>query len=346
MEKGMRSFASDNNSGASPEILAALAAANRDHAVGYGDDPWTKAAEALFTEEFGPKTQAFLVFNGTGANILALSLAARPGSAVLCGEGAHIAVDEAGAPEAAGMKSSPLPSRDGKILPEALKEALAGSDHAVHAARPACVSISQPTELGALYTPGEIGRIAEIAHSAGLALHMDGARIANAAVALGLPFRAFTTDLGVDLLSFGGTKNGLLFGEAVVALNPRYAEDAPFLRKTRLQLASKMRFIGAQYEAYLGQGIWRRNAMASNSSAARLEALLATRPRVKVVNKVEINALFASMPPAAIEALREEYFFYDWEGGLVRWMTSFDTTEGDLQGFVKALDDALAKSGA
>lgn len=342
METSMRSFASDNNSGASPEILAALGAANRDHAVGYGDDPWTRRAEALFQEEFGPKSKAFLVFNGTGANILSLSLASRAGSAVLCGKGAHIDVDEAGAPEAAGMKALPLASKDGKILPEALEEALHGGDHAIHAPRPACVSISQPTELGALYTPAETARLAELAHSHGLALHMDGARIANAAVALGLPFKAFTADQGVDILSFGGTKNGLLFGEAVVVLNPRYAEDAPYLRKTRLQLASKMRFIGAQYEAYLSQGIWKRNAQASNAAAARLAGLLSTRPRIKVVNKVEINALFATMPSGAIESLREKYFFYDWEGGLVRWMTSFDTTEADLQGFVSTLDSCLA----
>jgi threonine aldolase len=341
----MRSFASDNNSGASPEIMAAIAAANRGHAVGYGDDPWTARAQELFRAEFGPTSEAFLVFNGTGANVLALSLAARPGSSILCAEGAHLDVDEAGAPEAAGMKPLAVESSHGKLLPEALEERLA-SLRGIHAARPAAVTVSQPTELGTVYTAEEIGRIAEIAHGAGLALHMDGARIANAAVALGLPFRAFTADQGVDLLSFGGTKNGLLFGEAVVVLEPRYAEDAPYLRKTRLQLASKMRYIAAQYEAYLGQGLWKRNAEAANSAAARLASGLAPLPQVGIAHPVETNAIFAGLPPAAAERLRQKYFFYDWEGGLVRWMTSFDTTDADIEGFTRELREALAAAGS
>ena len=344
MEPSMRSFASDNNSGASPEIMAAIAEANRGHAVGYGDDPWTARALELFRAEFGPASEAFLVFNGTGANVLALSLAARPGSSILCAEGAHLDVDEAGAPEAAGLKPLAVESSHGKLLPEALEEKLA-SLRGIHAARPAAVTISQPTELGTVYTAKEIGRIAEIAHGAGLALHMDGARIANAAVALGLPFRAFTTEPGVDLLSFGGTKNGLLFGEAVVALEPRYAEDAPYLRKTRLQLASKMRYIAAQYEAYLGQGLWKRNAEAANAAAARLAGRLACLPEVVLAHPVETNALFVGLPPAAAERLRAKYFFYDWEGGLVRWMTSFDTTEADLEGFSRELASALEAAG-
>lgn len=345
MEPSMRSFASDNNSGASPEIMAAIAAANRGHAVGYGDDPWTARALELFRAEFGPASETFLVFNGTGANVLALSLAARPGSSILCAEGAHLDVDEAGAPEAAGMKPLAVESSHGKLLAEALEEKLA-SLRGIHAARPAAVTISQPTELGTVYTAKEIGRIAEIAHGAGLALHMDGARIANAAVALGLPFRAFTTDLGVDLLSFGGTKNGLLFGEAVVVLEPRYAEDAPYLRKTRLQLASKMRYIAAQYEVYLGQGLWKRNAEAANASAARLADRLAGLPRVSLAHPVETNALFSALPAEAAERLRAKYFFYDWEGGLVRWMTSFDTTEADIEGFYGELASALAETGS
>jgi threonine aldolase len=340
MGEGLRSFASDNNSGASPEILAALAAANLGHAVGYGDDAWTRRAAALFKTEFGPRSEAFFVINGTGANVLALSLAARPGGAVLCAEGAHIAVDEAGAPEAAGLKTLPLDSVMGKLKPEALEEAL-GDPTNIHAARPLCVSISQCTELGTVYSPEEIRRLSEIAHGAGLALHMDGARIANAAVALDLPFRAFTTEAGVDLLSFGGTKNGLFFGEALVTLDPRFAADLPFLRKTRLQLASKMRFISAQYEAYLGEGLWKRNASAANAAARRLAALIADLPSVEIVNRIETNAVFARLPRKAAEALRKDYFFYDWEGGLVRWMTSFDTTEADIQGFAAALRAAL-----
>ena len=340
MEGGQRSFASDNNSGAPAEILEAIAASNRGHAIGYGDDAWTGRARGLFRSEFGPAADAYFVFNGTGANVLALSLAARAGSSILCAEGAHLEVDEAGAPEAAGMKPLAVASRDGKLLPEALEETLA-SLRGIHAARPAAVTVSQPTELGTVYSAAEIGRIAEIAHGAGLALHMDGARIANAAVALGLPFRAFTSDAGVDLLSFGGTKNGLLFGEAVVVLDPRYGQDAPYLRKTRLQLASKMRFIAAQYEAYLGSGLWKRNAESANASAARLARAVTAYPEVRLAHKVETNALFAALPAAAAERLRSTFFFYDWEGGLVRWMTSFDTTESDVDAFAKALGKAL-----
>lgn len=337
----MRSFGSDNNSGASGEVLAAIAAANVDHAIGYGDDPWTARTRELFAGEFGPGAEAFLVLNGTGANVLALSLAAGPATCVLCGEGAHIDVDETGAPEAAGIKVLPLESRRGKVLLEALREAL-GAIGTVHSAQPSCLSISQPTELGAVYSKAEIEELARIAHEAGILVHMDGARIANAAVALGLPFRAFTVDAGVDLLSFGGTKNGILFGEALLVFRPDLARRAPYLRKARLQLASKMRFIAAQYEAYLQGGLWRRNAEAANAAAARLAALARGIPGVELVGEVETNAIFARLDPAAAERLRAEYFFYDWEGGLVRWMTSFDTTEADIQGFAAALARALA----
>ena len=345
METGMRSFASDNNSGASPEIMAALIAANDGHAIGYGDDVYTERASALFKGEFGEKAEAFFVLNGTGANVLSLSLAARPGSCVYCAEGAHIAVDEAGAPEAAGIKVKPLASRNGKLLPSSLAEALENREF-IHASRPACVSISECTEIGTVYRPEEIAALAEIAHGAGLALHMDGARIANAAVRLGLPFRAFTTDVGVDILSFGGTKNGLVFGEAVVALDPFFAEDAPFLRKTRLQLASKMRFISAQFEVYLRDGVWKRNGAAANGAASRLAGLIRDIPGLALVGEVETNALFARLPGAAAEALRKRYFFYDWEGGLARWMTSFDTSEADIEGFAAALRDAMREAGS
>ena len=341
MANGIRSFASDNNSGASPEIFEALRLANFDHAVGYGDDEWTRGAESLFQAEFGPRAKAYFVFNGTGANVLALSLACRPGSAVLCAEGAHASVDEAGAPEAAGIKVIPLGSRAGKLLPEALEEALE-SKADLHRSRPMAVSISEATELGAVYRPSEIAELAEIAHRAGLYLHMDGARIANAAVGLGLPFKALSSEVGVDLLSFGGTKNGLLYGECLVVLNPELAEDAPFLRKTRLQLASKMRFIAAQYEAYLGQGLWKRNAEASNRAARLLADSISGLPGIRIVNEVETNALFVSLPKAAAEGLRRKYFFYDWEGGLVRWMTSFDTTEADVSGFAELLKKELS----
>jgi threonine aldolase len=342
--KPILSFASDNNSGASPEIMAALAEANRGHAVGYGDDPWTASACARFKEEFGPSAETFFVWNGTGANVLALSLLCGPGSAALCSECAHIFIDEAGAPEAAGIKSLPLPSSpEGKLLPEGLKKGLEDQGN-VHKARPACVSISEPTELGAVYSLAEIRELAAIAHGAGLPFHMDGARLANAAVVLGLPFRAFTVDAGVDILSFGGTKNGLLCGEAVVTFRPELAAAAPYLRKARLQLASKMRFISAQYEAYLEGELWRRNAENSNREARRLAARLEDIPGVELLSEPETNAVFARIPRAAAERLRKDFFFYDWENGLVRWMTSFDTSDEDVDLFAAALRAAMGSA--
>ncbi len=258
-----------------------------------------------------------------------------------CAPKAHrTAVDEAGAPEAAGLKTRPLHSIHGKLQPAALRDALEDLEN-IHQSKPACVSLSQCTELGSVYTREEIAELAAIAHASGLPVHMDGARIANAAIALDLPFRAFTTDAGVDLLSFGGTKNGIFFGEALVVLNGKYAQDAPFLRKTRLQLASKMRFIAAQYEAYLSGGTWRRNAKAANDAAKKLAAMLAGIPGLEIVDKVESNAIFARMEGAAAQELRKDYFFYDWEGGLVRFMTSFDTTTEDLEGFAAALRQSL-----
>lgn len=343
MTANFRSFASDNNAGASPEVMEALLAANRGHAIGYGDDPWTERACALFKKEFGPDSETFFVLNGTGANVLALSLATGAGQSVLSAEDAHIAVDEAGAPEAAGLKVLPLRSVKGKLQPEALHEALRvlGS---VHQAQPSCLSLSEATELGTLYATEEIRDLAKIAHEAGLYVHLDGARIANAAAALDRSFRELVTETGVDLLSFGGMKNGVAFGEALVVLNPALARRAPFLRKTRLQLDSKMRFIAAQYEAYLADGLWLKNARAANAAAKRLAALIRDIPELRLAHEPETNALFVRLPVPAAEALRKEYFFYDWEGGLVRWMTSFDTTEEDLIGFVAALGRALGRA--
>jgi threonine aldolase len=335
-----KSFASDNNSGASPEIIEAIAAANEGHCLGYGDDPWTERAVALFKREFGPSSETFFVLNGTGSNVFALSLVAGPGLSVLCSEVAHIAIDETGAPEAAlGCKVLPLRSREGKVLPEALEEAL-GCIGFIHQSQPACLSLSQPTELGTVYSIEESAELARIAHGAGLIVHMDGARVANAAVSLGASFRELAE--GVDLLSFGGMKNGVAFGEAVVALRPGLAARAPCLRKTRLQLASKMRFIAAQYEAYLGEGLWERNARAANAAALRLEAAARSLAGMEIAFPVQANAVFVRMPPAAAEAARSKSFFYEWEGGLQRWMTSFDTTGADVDEFAGVVREAMA----
>ena len=339
----IQSFASDNNSSACPEAMEALIAANSGHAIGYGDDQWTERALASFKREFGPDSQTFFVLNGTGANVLALSLAAGPGLSVLCSEVAHIAIDETGAPEASlGCKIKQLESRDGKVLPSALREALSCLGF-IHQSQPSCLSLSQPTELGTLYSPGEFAELVGIAHGAGLLVHVDGARISNAAVALGISFRELCA--GVDLLSFGGMKNGIAFGEAVVVLNSALALRAPYLRKTRLQLTSKMRFVSAQYEAYLSTGAWERNARAANAAARRLESALSTVGGIKLVYPVSTNALFARMSPAAAEIARAKSFFYDWEGGLQRWMTSFDTTDADVDAFAAVLREAVIEPG-
>jgi threonine aldolase len=338
-----KSFASDNNSGASPEIIAAIAAANEGHCLAYGDDPWTARATALFKKEFGAASETFFVLNGTGSNVFALSLVAGPGMSVLCSDTAHIAIDETGAPEASlGCKVLPVESREGKIRPEGLREAL-GCLGFIHQSQPACLSLSQPTELGTIYSLEETAELAGIARKAGLLVHVDGARFANAAVSLGRSFGELAA--GVDLLSFGGMKNGVAFGEAVVVLKPGLAARAPCLRKTRLQLASKMRFVSAQYEAYLGQGLWERNAKAANGAARALEAAVLKIGGIELAFPVEANALFARMPADAAEAARANSFFYEWEGGLQRWMTSFDTTEADARAFASVLREAMLERG-
>jgi threonine aldolase len=339
----IKSFASDNNSGASPEIIAALAAANEGHALGYGEDKWTERAEALFKAEFGPSSETFFVLNGTGANVFALSLAAGPSQAVLCSDVAHISIDESGAPEAAlGCKIRPVASRDGKVTPEGLEEALSCLGF-IHQSQPSCLSLSQPTEVGTLYESEEFAALADIAHKAGLLVHMDGARLSNAAVALGKSFHELAS--GVDLLSFGGMKNGLAFGEAVVVLRPELAARAPCLRKARLQLASKMRFISAQFEAYLSGGLWERNAKAANQAAQRLAVAVRTMGGIVLAFPVRTNALFAKMPSEAAALARGKSFFYEWEGGLQRWMTSFDTSSEDVDEFASILRDAMIERG-
>lgn len=338
-----KSFASDNNSGACAEVIAAIAAANTGHVLGYGDDPWTERASAAFRREFGGEAETFFALNGTGSNVFALSLATGHGFSVLCSETAHIAIDETGAPEASlGCKVRQLESVAGKVQPKALVEAL-GCLGFIHQSQPSCLSLSQPTELGTLYSQEEMAELTAIAHKAGLLVHVDGARIANAAVALGLSFRELCT--GVDLLSFGGMKNGVAFGEAMVVLKAGLAARAPCLRKTHLQLASKMRFISAQYEAYLTGGVWERNALAANAAARRLETAVNAMGGIDLAFPVSTNALFARMPQKSAEMARAKSFFYEWEGGLQRWMTSFDTGEADVDEFASILRDSLIEFG-
>ena len=345
-----RGFGSDNHSGISPEILQAIADANVDHALAYGDDEWCQRAEALFREHFGPQARVYFVFNGTGANVLSIDTMCRSHEAVVCAETAHINVDECGAPQrVVGCRLLTVDTPDGKLTPQLVRTRLHGFGFEHHS-QPKAISISQPTELGTLYTLHEIRALADLAHSYNMYLHVDGARLANAAVALGCSFKAMTADLGVDCLSFGGTKNGMLMGESVVLLNPclwerdrsgmkPQTDDMKYRRKQMTQLCSKMRFMAAQFEAYLTTGLWRRNAEHSNRMAQLLHSELQGVDGVRVMYPVQVNSVFAQLPADVWHALQEEYFFYDWDeaNDVVRWMCSFDTTEEDIRAFVAAL---------
>ena len=340
-----RGFGSDNHSGISPEILQAIAAANVDHALAYGDDEWCARTEALFREHFGPQAKVYFVFNGTGANVLNIDAMCRSHQAVVCAETAHINVDECGAPQrVVGCRLLTVDTPDGKLTPQLVKTRLHGFGFEHHS-QPRAISITQSTELGTLYSLDEIRALANLAHSYNMFLHMDGARLANAAVALGCSFKEMTTDLGVDCLSFGGTKNGMLMGESVVILNPALDVDMKYRRKQMTQLCSKMRFVAAQFEAYLTTGLWRRNAEHSNRMAQLLNAELSTlnSPKLKVMYPVQVNSVFVQLPADVWHALQQEYFFYDWDeaANVVRWMCSFDTTEADIHNFVAALKALL-----
>ena len=344
-----RGFGSDNHSGTSPEVLKAIAEANVDHALAYGDDEYCARVGELFKQTFGEQASAYLVFNGTGANVLNIDAMCRSHNAVVCAETAHINVDECGAPQRiVGCRLLTVPTPDGKLTPELVKTQLHGFGFEHHS-QPRAISISQPTELGTLYTIDELKALADLAHSYDMYLHVDGARLANAAVALGCTFRQMTTDCGVDCLSFGGTKNGLLMGESAVILNPKLDVELKYRRKQMAQLCSKMRFMAVQFEAYLngerrtenGEQVplWRSNAEHSNHMAQLLYRELQDVPQVKVMYPVQVNSVFAQLPREVWTALQQEYFFYDWDEAenVVRWMCSFDTTEEDIHNFVAAL---------
>lgn len=343
MSTNKRGFASDNNSGVHPAIFQALADANNGHTIAYGDDPYTQKAIQLFRDEFGPHVDVFFVFIGSAANVLGMKAATQPYHSIICAETAHINVDECGAPERfTGCKVLYCPTPDGKLTVDMVQKHIHGIGFEHHS-QPRVISITQPTELGTLYTPDEIRVLADYAHAHGMYLHMDGARIANAAVALNTNFRAFTTDVGVDILSFGGTKNGMMYGEAIVFFTPELKEGFKYTRKQGLQLASKMRYISAQFIAYLSNNQWRETALHANRMAKMLEAELIKIPQIAITQKVEVNGIFAIVPPHIIPKLQEEYFFYMWDEhrSEVRWMTSWDTTEDDIVGFVKLLNQLL-----
>jgi threonine aldolase len=344
--KPKRSFASDNNAMVHPEVLEAIRRANEGHVVGYGDDPYTEAAVGKFRENFGDDIRVFFVFNGTAANVLSLQALARPYHAVLCPELSHIYTDECGAPERlTGCKLIPLPAPDGKLTLEAVEHAYHGIGDQHHV-QPRVISITQSTEMGTVYKPGEVEALARFAHERKMYLHMDGARISNAVAAQGSTLRQATRDLGVDVLSFGGTKNGLMGVEAVVFFRPELADDFKFLRKQGMQLASKMRFMAVQMDALLTGELWRRNAQHANRMAKLLEAEVAKIPGVAILYPVDANGVFAQIPHAAIAAIQERYFFYVWseEESVVRWMCSFDTTEEDVREFAAFVREVVGRA--
>jgi threonine aldolase len=339
-----RGFASDNYAGIHPEVLAAITAANEGHQVAYGDDVYTARLQDVMAEHFGTGVEAFPVFNGTGANVIGLQSMLPRWGAVICSQTAHINTDENAAPErVAGLKLLTVPTPDGKLTPELIdREAWGWGDE--HRAQPLAVSITQTTELGTAYTAAEVRAIADHAHGRGMTLHMDGARVSNAAAHLRKPLREFTTDAGVDVLSFGGTKNGLIFGDVVLALNPAACEGLKYLRKLNMALASKMRFVSAQLIAILTDDLYLRSASHANAMAARLRAAVEGLPGVTITQQTQSNAVFAILPAGVADRLRRHFRFYDWNPstGEVRWMCAFDTTEADVDAFAAALREELA----
>jgi len=341
MRPFQRGFASDNNAGIHPLVLDAIHRANLGHVVAYGDDPITQRAIAQVQSLFQNRVDVHFTFNGTAANVLGLKALTKPHHAILCAETAHISVDECGAPENfTGCKLLTIATPDGKLTPSLVMSKMTGVGDQHHV-QPRVISITQSTELGTVYRPDEIRALATLAHSRGLSLHMDGARIANAVVSLGVPLAAMTEAAGVDVLSFGGTKNGLLCGEAVVFFDRAAAEDFRFIRKQGMGLASKMRFLSAQFEAILTDDLWLKNAAHANRMARQLAAAVECIPGLRLSRPVEANAVFCILPSAIIPKLQAEYFFYVWSEATseVRWVTSFDTTAEDIEGFTKLLQD-------
>jgi len=343
-----RGFASDNYAGIHPEILEAIAVANGGHQISYGEDVYTEHLQEVFRGHFGPRAEAFPVFNGTGANVIAMDSMIERWGSVIAASTAHINVDECGAPEKiGGLKLLTVDTPDGKLTPELIDtHAWGWGDQ--HRAQPLVVAITQSTELGTCYTPEEVKAICDHAHQHAMSVFMDGSRLGNAAATLGRPFREFTTDAGVDVLSFGGTKNGLLAGECIVVLNPEAAHGVLYLRKMSMQLASKMRFISAQFEALLSGDLWLRNASHANAMATRLASAVREVPGVTITQQVQANAVFALLPRDVTERLQKRFRFYTWNEhtGEVRWMCSFDTTEEDIDAFAAAVREEMSQGSA
>jgi threonine aldolase len=345
IRENKRGFASDNNAGIHENILKEIMSVNSGHVIGYGSDVYTEQVLNVFKEQFGSSTETFFVFTGTAANVLSLSGITRSWNSVITASTSHLEQDECGAPEKfTGCKVLTVDTPDGKISCDLLERHMHGFDFEHHS-QPKVISITQATEMGTVYTASEIREIADFAHAMGMLLHMDGARIANAAVSLNLPFKAFTTDAGVDVLSFGGTKNGMMFGEAICFLKPGLSADFKYIRKQGMQLASKMRFISAQYIAYFRDDLWKNCASHSNAMAGILAKKLEQFKEIRITQRVQSNGVFVIMPTEVAEKMRNHYFFYPWNEKIseYRLMASWDTTEEDIEDFIKLLSSELIK---
>jgi threonine aldolase len=338
----MKGFGSDNHSGVHPELMKALFESNMDHAPSYGTDTWSEAATHAFKKEFGPSTEVFFVFNGTASNVLALRFLCEKYESILCSDASHLHMDECGAPEFFAGKLLTLPQKDGKMSLATLKDALIRRGDQ-HYSQSKVVSLTQPTELGTCYSKQEIKEIADWAHQNNMYVHMDGARLTNALVHLNCSFQEMTTDLGVDVVSFGGTKNGLMMGEAILVLTPQLAQlskqKLKYIRKQSAQLPSKTRFIAAQFTRYLQQDLFLNIARHSCSLAQRLHDGLAQIPEIKLTTPRQSNAVFAVLPKEWIKLIREHYFFYIWDEKTFecRIMTGWDTSEHEVDDFIQRL---------
>ncbi len=332
----MRSFASDNNSGVHPDIMDAILKANVNHASGYGDDPYTAEAVEAVRSIFGNDADVFFVFNGTGANVVALRACTQPFHAILSAETAHIAVDECGAPVSqTGCQLKEIATADGKLTPELIRSRLTGFGE-VHHSQPKVVYLAQCTELGTVYSLDELKQIAGLVHEYGMFLHMDGARLANAAVSLGCSLKEMTVDAGVDILSFGGTKNGMMMGESVISFDKKLSENLGYIRKQSAQLYSKMRYASCQFTAYLQNDLWLRNARHANDMAQSLKKGIEQIAAVEFTQPIDANILLMQLPRQMINRLQEKYFFYVWNEACneIRLVTSFDTAQEDIDRFL------------
>ncbi|MCK4696297.1 MAG: low specificity L-threonine aldolase [Candidatus Cloacimonetes bacterium] len=338
-----RGFASDNNSGIHPDVLKAIEEVNIGHVIAYGDDIYTKRAIKKLKEHFGEEIDVYFVFNGTGANVLGMKQVTDSFNSIICAETAHINVDECGAPEKfTGCKLLTVPTEDGKITVEKIKYHMHGFGFEHHS-QPRVISVTQATELGTVYTPEEIKKITDYAHKYSVLVHMDGARLCNAAVSLNIGLKDITAKVGIDILSFGMTKNGGMNSEAIIFFNKTLSKDFKYIRKQGMQLASKMRFMAVQFETLLSNDLWRENARHANNMAKILAEKISEILQITVTQKVESNGVFAIIPKETISRLQEKFFFYVWneDRSEVRWMTSFDTTEEDIDKFIDQLKSLL-----